>query len=90
VTFCDGPYACANGADAVVIVTEWEQFRALDLDRLKATMARLVIDLRNIYQAHEMTKRGFVYEGVGHALHKGEAEHLSSTQRAKAYHGEDK
>src|SRR5262249_21917305 len=39
VTFCDGPYACANGADAVVIVTEWEQFRALDLDRLKATVA---------------------------------------------------
>jgi len=90
VTFCDGPYACANGADAVVIVTEWEQFRALDLDRLKATMARpVVIDLRNIYQAHEMTKRGFVYEGVGHALHKDEAEHLSSTQRAKAYHDED-
>ena len=36
VTFCDGPYACAQGADAIVIVTEWEQFRALDLDRLKA------------------------------------------------------
>ena len=39
VTFCDGPYSCAEGADAVVIVTEWEQFRALDLDRLKAVMA---------------------------------------------------
>src|SRR5215471_11232994 len=72
VTFCDGPYTCASGADAVVIVTEWEQFRALDLDRLKATMASpVVIDLRNIYPAHEMTKRGFVYEGVGHATRKG-------------------
>jgi UDPglucose 6-dehydrogenase len=71
VTFCDEPYACASGTDAVVIVTEWEQFRALDLDRLKATMASpVVIDLRNIYPAHEMTKRGFVYEGVGHAAHK--------------------
>ncbi len=72
VTFCDGPYACANGADAVVIVTEWEQFRALDLDRLKATMASpVVIDLRNIYPAREITKRGFVYHGVGHPLDKG-------------------
>ena len=35
VTYCDGPYECAEGADALVIVTEWEQFRALDLDRLK-------------------------------------------------------
>ncbi len=72
VTFCDGPYACANGADAVVIVTEWEQFRALDLDRLKATMASpVVIDLRNIYPAREITKRGFGYHGVGHPLDKG-------------------
>src|SRR5262249_21740992 len=90
VTFCDGPYACASGADAIVIVTEWEQFRALDLDRLKATMASpVVIDLRNIYPAPQMTKRGVVYERVGHAAHKGEAEDLSSTQRAWANHGED-
>src|SRR5262245_17443079 len=66
VTFCDGPYACADGADAVVIVTEWEQFRALDLDRLKAALAApVVIDLRNIYRADEMTCRGFIYESVG-------------------------
>ncbi len=39
VTFCDGPYACAEGAEALVIVTEWEQFRALDFDRLKRLMA---------------------------------------------------
>src|SRR5271165_1231164 len=55
VTFCDGPYACADGADAVVIVTEWEQFRALDLERLKSVMAApVLIDLRNIYPVDEM------------------------------------
>ena len=66
VIFCDGPYSCAEGADAVVIVTEWEQFRALDLDRLKAAMAApVVIDLHNIYRADEMVGRGFAYESVG-------------------------
>jgi UDPglucose 6-dehydrogenase len=91
VTFCDGPYACASGADAVVIVTEWEQFRALDLDRLKATMTSpVIIDLRNIYRADEMTKRGFVYEGVGHAPHKAEVEPLFSAQRRRGYHGREK
>jgi UDPglucose 6-dehydrogenase len=66
VVYCDGPYACAENADALVIVTEWEQFRALDLERLKETMAApIVIDLRNIYRPEEMTKRGFIYESVG-------------------------
>ena len=72
VTFCDGPYACAQGADAVVIVTEWEQFRALDLDRLKAALAApIVVDLRNIYQPEDMIGRGFVYESVGRSRIKG-------------------
>ena len=71
VTFCDGPYSCADGADAVVIVTEWEQFRALDLDRLKAAMASpVVVDLRNIYRAEEMVGRGFIYESVGRSAIK--------------------
>ena len=71
VTLCDGPYACAEGAHAVVIVTEWEQFRALDLDRLKAVMAApIVIDLRNIYRAEEMVGRGFIYESVGRSAIK--------------------
>jgi UDPglucose 6-dehydrogenase len=66
VTYCDGPYACAEGADALVIVTEWEEFRALDLERLKSVMARpVVVDLRNVYRPDEMTKFGFTYEGVG-------------------------
>jgi UDPglucose 6-dehydrogenase len=51
VSYCDGPYSCAKGADALVIVTEWEQFRALDLPRLKEEMAHpVIIDLRNIYR----------------------------------------
>jgi UDPglucose 6-dehydrogenase len=66
VTYCDGPYACAEGADALVIVTEWEQFRALDLKRLKSVMAHpAVVDLRNIYSPDEMVRFGFTYESVG-------------------------
>jgi UDPglucose 6-dehydrogenase len=61
-----GPYECADDADALVIVTEWEQFRALDLDRLKEIMAHpVIIDLRNIYRPDEMAQRGFLYESVG-------------------------
>jgi UDPglucose 6-dehydrogenase len=66
VTFCDAPYSCAESADALVIVTEWEQFRALDLERLKDAMKTpMVIDLRNIYQAEEMLAHGFGYASVG-------------------------
>jgi UDPglucose 6-dehydrogenase len=66
VTYCDSAYACAEGADALVIVTEWEQFRALDLARLKQTMARpVVVDLRNVYRPDDMARHGFTYVGVG-------------------------
>jgi UDPglucose 6-dehydrogenase len=67
VIYCDGPYECTQGADALVIVTEWEQFRALDLDRIKAVMSvrPVLVDLRNIYRPDEMRERGFVYESVG-------------------------
>jgi UDPglucose 6-dehydrogenase len=66
VTYSDSAYAAATGADALVLVTEWEQFRALDLDELKRLMANpVVIDLRNVYRPEEMSLRGFVYESVG-------------------------
>jgi UDPglucose 6-dehydrogenase len=66
VTYCEDAYACAKGADALVIVTEWEQFRALDLPRLKQIMARpVVVDLRNIYRRDEMVRHGFTYVAVG-------------------------
>ncbi|MEI8276712.1 MAG: UDP-glucose/GDP-mannose dehydrogenase family protein [Hyphomicrobiales bacterium] len=66
VTFCDDAYACAQGASALVIVTEWEQFRALDFGRLQTVMANpLLVDLRNIYRADEVARHGFAYESVG-------------------------
>jgi UDPglucose 6-dehydrogenase len=66
VEYCDDPYTCATGADVVVIVTEWTQFRALDLARLKREMAgNLFVDLRNIYSPQEIEAGGFVYESVG-------------------------
>src|SRR5262249_137610 len=60
------PYAAATGAHALVILTEWEQFRALDLDRLKRVMANpVIVDLKNVYQPEDVIKAGFVYESVG-------------------------
>src|SRR5262245_31130887 len=68
VTYCRGPYDCVEEADAVVMVTEWEQFRALDMERLRDLMAcPVVIDLRNIYRAEEMKKYRFAYTSVGRA-----------------------
>jgi len=66
VDFKSGPYEAAQGADALVIITEWDQFRALDLDEVKRLMrAPLVIDLRNIYRPEEMAARGIRYVSVG-------------------------
>ena len=66
VAYCNDPYDCAEDADALVIATEWEQFRALDLGRLRDLMACPgVVDLRNIYRPEEMHRRGFVYACVG-------------------------
>ena len=60
------PYSCLDGADAVVILTEWDQFRALDLDRVKRRLrSPVVIDLRNIYKPADMAERGFTYVSVG-------------------------
>ena len=68
VTFCEDPYSCARGADALVFVTEWDAFRALDLDRLKEEMAApVVVDLRNIYRPDEVRRRGFKYVSIGRA-----------------------
>ena len=68
VEFKAGPYEAATDADVLVILTEWDQFRALDLDRVKLLMRRpLVVDLRNIYRPAEMRARGFEYRSVGRA-----------------------
>jgi UDPglucose 6-dehydrogenase len=69
VEFCANAYDCAADADAVVIVTEWEQFRALDLNRLAAIMAcPVIVDLRNVYAPDEVVRNGFFYSGVGRPL----------------------
>ena len=59
-------YDAVEGADAVVIITEWDQFRALDLDRIKRLMNRpVLIDLRNVYRSEDMERQGFRYSGIG-------------------------
>jgi UDPglucose 6-dehydrogenase len=76
VTYCDSAYDCAENADALVIVTEWEQFRALELERLRDLMAcPVVVDLRNVYQPEEMHRYGFAYAGVGRPLAAPEFAH---------------
>lgn len=66
VTYCLGPYECVEEADTAVIVTEWEQFRALDFARMKDLMAcPVIVDLRNIYRPEDVKKHGFAYTCVG-------------------------
>jgi UDPglucose 6-dehydrogenase len=66
VVFKTGPYEAAEGADVLVIITEWDQFRALDLDRVKLLLnAPVVVDLRNVYRPHEMVRHGFTYVSIG-------------------------
>lgn len=66
VRYCEDEYAAAQDADAVVIVTEWNQFRNLDLARIKGLVKRsFFIDLRNIYRRHEIEEHGFSYIAVG-------------------------
>src|SRR3981081_273270 len=63
IEYCDDPYACVRGADAMVVVTEWVQYRTLDLERLKREMAQpVIVDLRNIYRPEDMAALGFIYE----------------------------
>jgi UDPglucose 6-dehydrogenase len=66
VVFAEGAYACIEQADALVIITEWNAFRALDLKRVKAALKNpVVVDLRNIYRPAEMKALGFAYHGIG-------------------------
>ena len=66
VELCDDPYRAADGADAVVLVTEWDVLRALDLKRLARTMADpVLVDLRNVYPAEEVAAAGLKWHGVG-------------------------
>ncbi|MFC6487224.1 UDP-glucose dehydrogenase family protein [Nitratireductor sp. GCM10026969] len=66
VAFHASPYEAAENASAICILTEWEQFRALDLQRLEKLVAQpVLVDLRNIYSEEDVTRFGFVYSGIG-------------------------
>ncbi|NJC40297.1 UDPglucose 6-dehydrogenase [Brevundimonas alba] len=66
VVFKDGPYDAVAGADVVVIMTEWDQFRALDLNRVKLLLRHpVMVDLRNVYRPDDMRARGFRYASIG-------------------------
>ena len=66
VTYGKNPYEIATGAEAIVVVTEWDEFRALDFRRLKQEMkAPVIVDLRNIYKSEEMEKYGFAHFPIG-------------------------
>src|SRR6478609_9251208 len=68
VTYCDDAYETASGADALVIATEWNEFRALNLDKIKKALRQpVVVDLRNVYDAKRMRSQGFDYFSVGRA-----------------------
>jgi UDPglucose 6-dehydrogenase len=77
VSFADNAYGVAEGADAVVLVTEWNEFRSLDLDRLKGLMkSPAFVDLRNVYRPHEMRRHGFTYASIGRSDFGGD-DHMS-------------
>jgi UDPglucose 6-dehydrogenase len=70
VDYCSSAYAAAEGADALVIATEWPQFRALDLARLKKIMTQpLIVDLRNVYDIEDMKRANFRYVALGRSGH---------------------
>jgi UDPglucose 6-dehydrogenase len=86
VVYAENAYECAEGADALVIATEWEQFRALDLRRLHDLMTcPVIVDLRNIYQPDEVKRHGFAYASVGRSTaepaYPGERRSASSVSR---------
>lgn len=66
IQYCKDPYAVATGADALLVVTEWEEFKELDFDQIKQAMRRpVIVDGRNMFDPKSMRDRGFVYRGVG-------------------------
>jgi UDPglucose 6-dehydrogenase len=66
VAYCENAYETMEGADALVIVTEWDAFRALDLPRVKSLLSEpILVDLRNIYPRDMVESAGFTYHAVG-------------------------
>ncbi len=66
LTYCKDAYDCMTGADALVLITEWNEFRALDLTRVKSLLRQpVLVDLRNVYNPADMTEAGFRYTSIG-------------------------
>jgi UDPglucose 6-dehydrogenase len=66
VVYCESPYSAAQEADAVLLVTEWNEFKQLDMDRVRDLMRQpILLDGRNVYDPQEMRERGFIYRGMG-------------------------
>ena len=73
LTYCPDAYTAARGCDALVVVTEWNQFRELDLARVKRLMRRpVIVDCRNIYEPRRVRELGFRYQGVGRGEVRGD------------------
>ena len=73
VEHCDGPYHTIDGADALVLLTEWDEFRALDFKRVRELMkAPVFVDLRNVYRAAHMAEQGFQYTSIGRPVGEGD------------------
>jgi UDPglucose 6-dehydrogenase len=88
VIYCGSAYEAAEGAEAIVIATEWDEFRALDLDRLRCVMTRpVIVDLRNIYRADEMKRANFRYLTVGRPAEERYADNaLPRRRKAQLVH----
>jgi len=66
IKYCDSVYETFENADVVVLMTEWNQYRALDLEKVKSMMkGNVFVDLRNVYEKHTMEQKGFEYHCVG-------------------------
>ena len=66
IEYCKNAYEVVKGSDALVIITEWDEFKNLDLQKVKSLLKHpVIIDGRNIYEPAEMERLGFIYRGVG-------------------------
>jgi len=81
--YCSDAYHTMAGADAPVLITEWNEFRALDLGRVKALLRQpVVVDLRNIYQPDEMLAAGLLYHSIGRPDAPAGTEQITQTPPA--------
>jgi UDPglucose 6-dehydrogenase len=66
VKFCKGPFEAAQGADAILVLTDWNEFKQVDFQKLRGIVKQpLLIDGRNMYDSQEMAEKGFAYHGMG-------------------------